>query len=117
MQVQIYIFSLKPIPGILHDIVPRHLGYAEVETFETKDDAEKIWDLCNWSHWAEEKPENLYADISTCGHGLCLINPITQERYLSLSQGWLVGDEKTISDYVFNHKTTLFWYRKERERK
>ena len=110
MQVQIYIFPLKPIQGkIIHEIVPTHLGYAEVKKLETEDDAEEIWNLCNWSHCAEEKPQNLHANISTCGHGLCLVNPETQERYLALSNGWLVGTSTEISDYVLNHKNELWW--------
>jgi len=106
MQVQIYHFNQKVAKGkLVHDIVATHLGYAEVEKF----DEEFIWHLCNWEHWAEEKPENLHADISSCNHGLCVINPETQERYLALSEGWLVGDEKKISDYVFNNRNEIWW--------
>lgn len=106
MKVQIYHFNQKlKQDKLIHDLVPTHLGYAEVDTF----DAEGIWDLCNWMHWAEEKPENLHADICTCNHGLCLINPETKERWLAKSCGWLVGDEKTISQYVFDHRENIVW--------
>ena len=105
MQVQIFYFNQKIRGRIEHDIVPTHLGYAEVDVF----DAEDIWKLCNWSNYLDKKPDNLHADISNCGHGLCLINPETQERWLSLSHGWLIGDEKTISDYVFKNRYMMVW--------
>lgn len=106
MQVHIYHFNQKVVKGkFVHDLVATHLGYAEVEEF----DAETVWTLCNWGEWAEEKPENLHANISACGHGLCVINPETQERWLALSNGWLVGDEKKISDYVFNNRHEVLW--------
>jgi len=117
MKVQIYLFGLKPIKGrIFHDLIPTHLGYVEVDNLNTEDDAEDIFDLCNWSNWTEEKPKNLHIDIFSnynhelcCNHGLCLVNPETQERWLALSQGWLVGDENTISEYVFEHRHDLLW--------
>jgi hypothetical protein len=106
MKVQIYIFPQHIRKGkLMHDIVPTHLGYAEVETFDT----EHIWHLCNWACWAEEKPKNLYADIEFCGHGLCVINPETQEIHLALSVGWLIGNEKKISDYVLNNRYEIVW--------
>ena len=110
MKVQIYIFpqNIKK-EQLVHDIVPTHLGYAEVEKLETEDDAEYIFNLCNWSHWAEEKPKNLHANISSCNHGLSLVNPETQKRYLALSNGWLVGTSTEISDYVRNNKNNLIW--------
>jgi len=110
MKVQIYHFNQKVVKGkLIHDLVPTHLGYVEVEKFDTVDDAEHIYDLCNWNSWAEEKPKNLYANISACTHGLCIDNPITQEKWLTLSQGWLVGTSTEISDYVFNHRYEPFW--------
>lgn len=106
MKVQIYHFAKKVVKGkIKHDIVPTHLGYIDVENF----DAEEIWHLCNWSCWTEEKPTNLHADINVCDHGLCLINPVTEERWLAKSFGWLVGNEKTISDYVLSHRNSILW--------
>lgn len=106
MKVQIYIFNQNVRNGkFSHDLVPIYLGYAEVETF----DAEHIWGLCNWGEYTEEKPENLFANISSCGHGLCVINPETQEYHLALSHGWLIGTEKEISDYVFEHRHDVIW--------
>ena len=80
-----------------HDLIPTYLGYAEVEKFN----AEEIWHLCNWSHWSEESPSNLHVAICSCNHGLCLINPETQERWLAKSIDWLVGDEKTNNQSVY----------------
>lgn len=106
MKVNIYIFNENIVNGkINHDLVPTHLGYVEVEKF----DAEAIWHLCNWSCWTKQKPVNLQANIDCCGHGLCLINPKTKERWLAKSVGWLVGDEKTISQYVFAHRNSILW--------
>ena len=106
MKVSIYMFPQKIAKGKLtYDIVANYLGYVEVEEF----DAEEIWNLCNWSHWLETKPENLHADTDGCNHGLCLINPETQERWLSLSHGWLTGDEKSISEYVFMNRDKILW--------
>ena len=106
MQVQIYIFAPKlEKDRFTHDLVASHLGYAEIEEF----DAEDVWALCNWSSWSHEKPDNLHADISSCGHGLCVVNPETDERWLALSHGWLVGNEKKISDYVFEHRNDVIW--------
>lgn len=107
MEVPIYIFPQKVVKGKLtHDIVATYLGYAEVEKFN----AEDIWNLCNWSHYLEAKPENLHANIDICTHGLCLINPETQERWLALSHGWLTAkDEKVISEYVFMNRDKVLW--------
>lgn len=106
MKVSIYHYNQNIGNGkLIHDLIPAYLGYVEVEKFN----AEEIFNLCNWSHWMEEKPFNLHCDISTCGHGLCLINPETKERWLAKSIGWLVGDEKTIDDYVLNNRYSILW--------
>lgn len=107
MKVNIYHYNQNVKNGrLVHDLVPTHLGYVEVEEFN----AEEIFGLCNWSYWTEEKPINLHSYINSCGRGLCLINPETKERWLSKSFGWLVGNEKTISDYVFNNRYNLYWH-------
>lgn len=106
MRVDIYHYSQNVTNGkLVHDLVPTHLGYIEIENF----DAEEIFNLCNWSHWMEEKPLNLHSNIRTCGHGLCLINTETKERWLAKSFGWLVGDEKTISNYVLDNRYSPIW--------
>ena len=106
MKVNIYHFDKEIRKGkLIHSIVPRHLGYVEVEEFNE----EEIWHLCNWDCWTEEKPTNLHADIERCDHGLCLINPETEERWLATSLGWLTGSEKTISEYVLKNRYNVFW--------
>jgi len=107
-KVQIYYFKqrvehCKPV----NDIVATYIGYVIVKEF----DPENIWHLCNWGNWAKEKPSNLYLneDMYSCGKGLCLIDPNTGKRWLSLSNGWLVGDEKEISDYVLENRYKGLW--------
>ena len=112
MKVQIYLYKQKLAKGkIVHDIVPTYTGYVEVEKLDTYEEAEHIFDLCCWDLWAKEKPSNLHADIKSngYGHGLCLLNTETKKNWLSKSVGWLVGDEKTISDYVLNNRHNLIW--------
>ena len=106
MKVKIYHYNQKLVKGkLVHNLVPMYLGYVEVEKF----DADEIWNLCNWGHWTNEKPSNLYAEIYSCSHGLCLVNPETQERWLAKSVGWLAGDEKTISKYVLDNRYEVIW--------
>ena len=107
MKVDIYYFNQRfhDKDKVVHDLVPTHLGYVEVERFN----AEEIFDLCNWSNWTEEKPINLHADIKSCGHGLCLVNPETQQKWLALTIGWLIGDSEEISDYVRENKNNIIW--------
>ncbi len=105
MKVDIYLYKQHYGGKLKHDTTPTYLGYAEVAHFF----AEEIWDLCNWACWTKEKPANLHADITNCGHGLCLVNPITKHRHLSLSFGWLVGDEQTINDYVLKNVNNPLW--------
>lgn len=105
MKVDIYHSTRTELNGKLIHTSLIYMGYAEVEEF----DAQKIFDLCNWSCWAEEKPTNLHADIDYCDHGLCLINPETQEWWLSKSVGWLVGDRNTVDNYVNTNRYNLLW--------
>ena len=110
MKVNIFHFDQAIEDGhITRIMTPRYLGYAEVETF----DAEEIFDLCNWWHWAKEKPENLHADIDSCGSGLLVINPETQEHWIALSFGWLVGTEAKIYDYVLRNRNNVLWTKEE----
>lgn len=80
-------------------------GYVEMKTF----DAEDIFNLCNWSHWSEEKPEVLHSDIDHCGHGLIIYNPNEKEYWLSLSVGWLRGNNKKIIKYVKENWRKEVW--------
>lgn len=104
MNVEIYIYNFNAL-NMTHDETPTHLGHIEVERF----DAEEIFNMCNWICWAEEKPKNLYANIDCCGHGLCLLNPETQDAWLAKSFGWLVGKQEVIDEYVREHKHCLVW--------
>lgn len=106
MKVKIYHYEQLIVDGkFTHDLEPRYLGYAEVEKF----DAEGIFHLCNWSHWTNEKPQSLHANICSCNHGLCLVHPETKEKWLALFSGWLTGDDKTIAEYVKNHQDSPIW--------
>lgn len=106
MKVKIYHYNRDEVNGrIIHDTIPTYLGYVEVNKF----DVNEILKLCNWSHWTNEKPSNLHADIYSCDHGLCLINPETQERWLSKSIGWLVGTKDKINKYVLDNKYNILW--------
>lgn len=85
------------------------VGYVEYPTeLKSYDDAEKCFDLCNWSHWADEKPKELYSDVCSVSHGICFRNP-SGTNYLALSQGWLMGDDKKIADYIETHKERSIW--------
>lgn len=84
-------------------------GYIEAEKLDDTDDAEHFWHLCNWDHWSETQPENLFSDVCTCSHGIVFVNPETNTWYLALSNGWLAGDEKTIKDYIHKHHNDTFW--------
>lgn len=107
LKVDIYIYKQIEVDGKpVYEITPTYLGYAEVEEF----DAEEIMHLCNWSCWSKVKPHNLHADIDYCGHGLCLVHPITQQRYLAKSVGWMIADRDTIDKYVMvNRYHTTYW--------
>ena len=106
MKVDIYHYNQNIIDGkFTHDLEATYVGYAEVEEFN----AEEVWHLCNWGEWAEEKPINLYSPIRSCGHGLCLVNTETKERWLAKSFGWLTGDEDAINKYVLDNRYSLLW--------
>lgn len=87
------------------EVVPKYTGYIEMDQF----DADKCWELCNWTAWTKEKPKNLHSDIGSCSHGICFTNPETKEKWMALSLGWLVGDEKKISSYAERHKNDIIW--------
>lgn len=109
MRVEIFLYEMvsdKTAPNkISHLVEPKHLGYIEVEKFN----AERIFDICNWEHWVSTKPSNLHADISSCNHGLCLLNPITNLMWLAKSQGWLVSSQHHIKNYVQKHQHDILW--------
>ena len=90
------------------NIVPH--GYVEIEEF----DAEKVFDLCNWSCWTKEKPSCVHSDIDWIGHGLIVVDERKDKwhpvYHLALSTDWLVGDYYTIQDYLSYHMHgTCMW--------
>lgn len=87
------------------EIDPKYAGYIETDIF----DAEKCWNLCNWTSWAKKKPENLYSDIGLCSHGICFTNPDTKEKWLALTSGWLVGNDTDITEYIKDNKDKAVW--------
>lgn len=106
MKVDIYYYRQNIInEKISHDTTPTYLGFVLVDNF----DKEEIFHLCNWSCWSTTKPANLYANIDTCYHGLCLINPETHERWLAKSFGWLIGSEDEINKYVLDNRHNIMW--------
>ena len=82
---------------------PVYGGYIEMEEFN----ADKCWELCNWTAWADEKPDGFHSEIGSCSHAICFTNTATEEKWLALSFGWLVGDSMKISDYVERHKNDM----------
>lgn len=106
IKVDIYHYNREVVgEKIIYDSTPTYMGYAEVDVFN----AQEILTLCNWMHWTKDKPLNLHADIGSCDHGLLLINPETQERWLSKSIGWLVGSSYDIDKYVSDNKYSYIW--------
>ena len=84
---------------------PVDCGYIDMERF----DAEKCFELCNWKHWTQEKPKELYSEIGSASHGICFTNPETNELWLCKSIGWLVGNEEEILQYVKENVNKLWW--------
>lgn len=110
MQIPIHIFKKSVVGGkLVHNTNPIYFGYAEMDSFSPED----VWNLCNWEHWADTKPDNLFADISSCDHGLLLMRPGTEECWLALSDGWLSGNKENIIAYVERHKHDIWWGEKE----
>lgn len=90
-------FEHKCCGELLSDKIIPH-GYVEVEEF----DPERIFDLCNWDCWVEEKPAEVHSDIEWIGHGL-IVRDENNKYYLALSTDWLEGDEDTIRQYLRSH--------------
>lgn len=83
-----------------------NIGYIEAENFN----ADRCYDMCNWKKYKlKSKPENLFADIESHGHGLCFTNPNTNEMWLAKSIGWLVGTESEINDYIQENANESVW--------
>ena len=98
MKIDIYVFS----QGCN---IPANVGYIEMEKF----DADTCFNLCNWIHWTDQKPENLYSEISSACHGICFSNHETDEMWLAKSVGWFVGNCFEVANYVNENKDNIFW--------
>ena len=84
----------------------KHIGYIESETFS----AEKFWNMCNWSQRKHgQKSEDLHANISQAGRGICFTNPETNEIWLAKSLGWINGTEEEIKKYILENKDNRLW--------
>jgi len=68
--------------GIGFDITEH--GYIEVETF----DRERLWDICNWSCYQENKPANLFSDIMVASSNIIFHNPVSDEYHFAKPMGW-----------------------------
>lgn len=71
-------------------------------------DAEKCFDMCNWSHWSEEKPKELHSEIVSTQHGICFRTE-DGTNYLALTNGWLMGDDAKIAAYIEKNKERMLW--------
>jgi hypothetical protein len=94
--IEVYLFSDRKFC---------HVGHISADKF----DREECFDLCNWVNWTDAKPENLHADIESCGHGVCFVNPNTGEFNMALSIGWLVGTKEDICRYAYEHRNYDAW--------
>lgn len=109
MEIKIYTFDkVRKGNWFEHNIVPTFRGTIELDVAEfNESEAQKCWDICNWSCWADEKPKELNADIDWCDHGI--VFKANEDNYLALSNGWLKGNSVDIATYVEEHKEEMVW--------
>jgi len=116
MKIRIYEFPNSKTPPYLKDENPVERGYIEIPDDKVMEyDANKCWDICNWSHWGvSEKPECLHSDIDHCDHGIVFVYPGVEHEIhcLALSVGWFVGRAGEVLSYVNKHKNDVLWYNK-----
>ena len=76
MKIRIYEFPLNPSkPGFRLD-TPVERGYIEIaDEDRNKCNEDWCWDICNWEHYANQKPECLNSDVSHCDHGIVFVYP------------------------------------------
>lgn len=60
-------------------------GYAMVEDNEGQ---EKVWDLCNWSCYADAKPENLHSELTHCNSDIVVWVEGSGEYWVAEPAGW-----------------------------
>ena len=95
--------------GYCGEIIDHHLvgrGYAVTESQSFN--PEEIFDLCNWMHTSDEKPNNLYSDIETIGHGL-VIEDFDGNFWLALSVGWFNGTKEQIENKILSFNSDAYW--------
>jgi len=69
----------------------KYCGYLEVEAFN----AEKCWDLCNWSCWADDKPKEVeHTSLSFCNSDVAFFNPTTNIWHISDNIGFVKTKDK-----------------------
>ena len=81
------------------------LGYVNVKKF----DAEKLFDLVNWSAAGRPKPNCLKSDIGWANHGIAFRNPVSTQWWLALTEGWKVGTLQEITEYAEANKNNVLW--------
>ena len=113
MKIRIYEFPNSQTPPYLKEATPVERGYIEIPDDKVSEyGADKCWDICNWSHWADaEKPECLHSDVDHCDHGIVFVYPGVEFEIhcMALSSGWFIGREAEIKRYVERHINDVMW--------
>lgn len=104
MKIKIYHPETDDYGRIISGTIIPH-GYIEMDEF----DAEECFNLCNWIHWTEKKPDYVHTDIESCNHGLIVYNPEKKEYWLALSHDWIHGKSYEISEYIYRHLKEWLW--------
>lgn len=86
--MKIKVFTVPYNYRELKNIQVTEQGYIKADYF----DEDECWHLCNWSCWAEEKPENLLSDLEVVNSDVIFYNPKTERYHLALPSGWYVGN-------------------------
>lgn len=102
-----YVYYVKKVGS---EIRYPYGGYIEIENF----DAEECFNLLNWFHWAEEKPENVFSKIDSCGSGIIFYNPEEHELHLALPMGWAIFKsweklKEDVCKYIDPDYNTIFF--------
>lgn len=72
------------------------LGTIEMDNF----DKDECFNICNWSCFSDNKPENLHSDIVAISSGVCFENTETGTCHFAKSIGWVDGSKDCIENYV-----------------
>lgn len=114
-----FVYTISPddycIPKILihyfyHKMcIPKYMGYINNHKLNSFEDAEKLYNLCNWANYTDKRPKDLKSNIRDASTGICFTNTKTKEIYLALTHGWLKGTARYILDYVKKNKDNPIW--------